>query len=156
MSTTPSHFYEAHQWLFFNKILLYYPPLVTNPECLPTALKTAFCTQHSRLITIWFQYHFSLGSASLPMLCLSDIEPISLCVSRALCGPWTVAGQGPLPWDCQGRILGGCHALLRIFSSPGTEPVSHLHRQAVLYHSSHLGSPCFSACCSYCQKYCSL
>ena len=119
--STPSHFYEAHQWLFFNKILLYYPPLVTNPECLPTALKTAFLRWHSRLITIWFQYHFSLRSSkSTHALPQWHRVTVTSVVSDSL---W--------PMDCsrprssvhgilQGRILGGCHALRQgIFSALG-------------------------------------
>lgn len=131
--STPSHFYEAHQWLFFNKILLYYPLLlqIQNVSHCP---ETAFCTgiQDS---SIWFQYHFSLGSSKSTHALPQWHRVISLCADSL----W--------PMDCsqprssahrilQGRISGVPRLLQGIFS-PGLNLCVTPASAGVLYHLSH-------------------
>ena len=60
---------------------------------------------------------------------------------RLFATPWTVAYQGPRPWDFPGSSPGvDCHFLLQgIFPTQGSNP-GLPHCKQILYHLRHQGS----------------
>ena len=117
------------------------PPgsILISSECQYT-----FDSPHWNLLLFPWSYspitwRFSLSlSLSLSLVkWVKSLSPVWLFAT-----PWTVAYQGPHPWDFPGKSTGvGCHFLLQgIFLTQGSNP-GLLHCRQMLYSLSHQGGP---------------